>query len=113
MIKTVRLINKTLGMAHQIYPVSGKSGKLYGHAHLSATDACPVFEMPVEDYERDKFDIIGNTTIMQQWVPSFVETHSEFSQIPWKVLVQQAKAKGINTFKLDRAQIEAALKEKG
>lgn len=96
-----------------MFAVSGKSGKHYGHAALDQVEGAPVFEMPVEQYERDKFDIIGNTAVMQQWVPSFVETPSAFSGLSWKDLVQQAKAKGVNTFKMDRAQIEDALKERG
>ena len=31
-----------------------------------------MFEMSLEDYDRDKFDIIGNTIFQQQWIPEFV-----------------------------------------
>jgi hypothetical protein len=68
----VILVNRYFGGSHQQFPVSGKSGKLYGHAALDAAKGGLVFKMSAEDYEKDKFDIVGNERAGHQWVPEFV-----------------------------------------
>lgn len=67
----VRLINKVIGPSNGIFPVCGKSTKLYGHASYMPEHGGPVLDMSLEDYDRDKFDIIGNKVSGQQWVPQF------------------------------------------
>lgn len=107
-MKSVLLINK-IGLGYPLFAVSGKSGKLYGHATLSPEHGGVIFEMPVDQYERDKYDIVGNTAIMQQWVPSFQETPSPLSGMKWNELVRTAKEKGLNTFGKNRVQVESML----
>jgi len=68
----VLLINRNVGTGPQLYPVCGKSGKLYGQATTRPEKGGPCFEMTLEDYERDKFDIIGNDRFHQQWIPEFI-----------------------------------------
>lgn len=69
----VRLINKVIGPSNGVFPVCGKSTKLYGHASYMPEHGGPVLDMSLEDYDREKFDIIGNMASRQQWVPQFYE----------------------------------------
>jgi hypothetical protein len=54
-------------------PVCGKSGRQYGMAILNPTFGGPVFDMSLKEYDRDKFDIIGQYRSGQLWVPEFYE----------------------------------------
>ena len=65
----VRLINREV--TAQQYPVCGRSLKTYGQAVFKPEFGGLVFEMSLEDYQRDKFDLIGQTKFQQQWVPEF------------------------------------------
>src|SRR6266496_1197009 len=69
----VLLINREVGLAHSIYPVCGKSTKCYGSAVPDFARGGMAFRMSFEDYERDKWDILGNRNFQQTWVPEFVE----------------------------------------
>lgn len=60
-----------------MFPVCGKSMKLYGQAVMNPALGGPVFEMSLEDYNRDKDDIIGNSQFQQQWIPEFYEIPPE------------------------------------
>lgn len=61
------------GISAPTHPVSGKSGKHYGNAVHNPQDQGVVFKMPVEAYQRDAHDLIGNTGSGQQWVPELIQ----------------------------------------
>lgn len=67
----VRLVNKDTFAP--LFPVSGKSGKFYGHGRYIPSHGGAVFEMSLEDYTQARFDIVGNAAFQQQWVPEFYE----------------------------------------
>jgi hypothetical protein len=71
----VILINRDIGtsVGNMPVPVSGRSGKLYGHAFVDADRGGPIFEMTLEAYDQAKFDLIGNPNFRCQWVPCFEE----------------------------------------
>lgn len=81
-MKKVLLINRQFNGSHQQYPVSGRSGKFYGTAFHVPEKSGLVLEMSVEDYERDKFDIIGNPAAGHQWVPEFVSVPDDTRPAP-------------------------------
>lgn len=62
-----------LGINAQTWPVAGKSTKLYGNAVASSAHGpgAVIFLMSLEEYARSAYDLIGNTTAAQQWVPEF------------------------------------------
>ena len=110
----VRLVNKVIGTSAQMFPVCGKSRKLYGQAILVPALGGPVFELSLEDYNRDKDDIIGNIEFQQQWIPEFyeippettselqgVDTEASIAAIPsqqpilTKSIMQRAKDAGV------------------
>lgn len=112
----VRLINKVIGpTSAAMHPVCGISGKLYGQAVFIPAFGGPVLELSLEDYERDKFDIIGNTKYRQQWIPEF------FKEVPgshvgggnrlqqFNELRKRAKAAGVWKNGMKFADVEAAL----
>lgn len=75
---SVNLVQR--GISAQTHPVSGKSGKLFGNAIASPKDGGVLFKMTLEDYFASAFDLCGNTTAGQQWVPVFVEEASSTAQ---------------------------------
>lgn len=70
-MKYVNLVQR--GVMSQTHPVSGKSGKFYGTAVLSAPHGGVMLRLSLEDYMKDAHDLIGNTAGAQQWVPEFGE----------------------------------------
>lgn len=78
----VRLINRVLSHGTTQYPICGASLKNYGQAFLRPEFGGFVFEMSLEDYERDKFDLIGQTLFQQQWVPQFFIPEEPPTQSP-------------------------------
>jgi hypothetical protein len=84
----VRLINRVLSHGRTEYPICGKSLKNYGQAVLRPEFGGFVFEMSLEDYERDKFDLIGQVLFQQQWVPEFYEAEESDVAISDPELVQ-------------------------
>jgi hypothetical protein len=60
------------GISSSQHAVSGKSGKLYGHAVHSPKDGGVSFRMSLNDYLEAAHDICGNTAPGQQWVPVLV-----------------------------------------
>jgi hypothetical protein len=114
-----------------MFPVCGRSGKLYGQAVLQPQFGGPVYEMTMEEYDAAKFDIIGNILFQQQWVPEFVKVEEAektgFEPIPSdsfpqilpesdpksprkeKSLVQRAKDAGVWKKGMTEEQIKEAL----
>lgn len=98
-------------------PVSGISGKLYGHAFLQPEFGGPVFDMSLEEYQRDKFDIIGNPSFRQQWVPEFYEVNGSIvaaekgraTLAKINELRKRTKAAGVWVKGMTMADMEAAL----
>ena len=68
----VLLINREVGLAQTAYPVCGKSGKAYGVGAPDPIRSGVTFKMSIDDYERDKWDILGNRAFGQVWIPEFV-----------------------------------------
>lgn len=68
---TVHLVQR--GISSPTHPVSGKSGKLYGHALASPQDGGVMFTMSLQQYQEAAHDLIGNTAAAQQWVPEIVQ----------------------------------------
>jgi hypothetical protein len=91
---TVLLVNRALGTSQALYPVSGKSGKLYGQATLSTEKGGVAFEMSMEEYEKAAFDIVGNDSPMQRWVPFFIQKVDRFADTKINELRHVAKALG-------------------
>jgi hypothetical protein len=125
----VRLINRVASHGRTLFPVCGVSTKNYGQAVLRPEFQGFVFEMPLEDYERDKFDIIGQTQFQQIWVPEFVLSgatndgdmrerpalQSESSAPPTqkprkeKTLIERAKSAGVWRTGMSDEEIKVAL----
>lgn len=89
---TILLLNKAVGGSHRIYPCCGKSGKLYGNAILG-NQSCPEFRMSLEEYEANKFDLIGQLGAGQQWTPQFEGEDTELQELrQWKKAQMQVLA---------------------
>jgi hypothetical protein len=105
----IRLINRDVSPSAPVFPVCGKSGKTYGHATYDQALRGAIYPMSAADYERDKFDLIGNTAPMQQWVPEFQEAGAK---VPMRELHAKAKQLKIKSVGLTRDALEAAIAEK-
>lgn len=87
----VLLINREVGLSQDIYPVCGKSTKCYGQATLDHNRRAVAFKMSIEDYERDKWDILGNRGFLQIWVPEFVVEPDAAPALPVKLNLDDMK----------------------
>jgi hypothetical protein len=91
----VLLINREVGLAHNSYPVCGKSTKCYGAAAPDFARGGVAFRMSIEDYERDKWDILGNRNFQQIWVPEFVVEQDPLTGMKYNDLCKLAQEKGV------------------
>jgi hypothetical protein len=60
------------GISSNTHSVTGKSGRLYGHAVASPEHGGVSLLMSLEEYLANAHDIVGNNAPNQQWVPEFV-----------------------------------------
>lgn len=63
--------------------------------------------MSLEDYDRDKFDLIGNPDYQQQWVPEFIEVQAAVapeSEEP----IRDPELVAINTLRKEKSLRERA-----
>jgi hypothetical protein len=73
MIK-VLLINKEVGAYARIFPVSGASGKLYGHSVYCPQINAHVFEMSLEEWRKVREDVQRGAKIPNQfWLVDVME----------------------------------------
>jgi hypothetical protein len=105
----VRLINKSFRPAvnNQPLQVSGISGNVYGQSFYEPAHMGMVFLMSLTDYERVKFDLIGNIFAGQQWVPEFFEDDSD----SWPRVIERARAKGVFKVGMSKKAVLEALNE--
>lgn len=103
----VRLINRAASHGQTGFPVCGISTKNYGQSALRPEFNGFVFEMSLEDYDRDKFDLIGNPDYQQQWVPEFIEVQAAVapeSEEP----IRDPELVAINTLRKEKSLRERA-----
>lgn len=129
----VLLVNKEVGLANGAYPVCGKSMRVYGHASIDTVRGGVAFKMSIEDYEAAKFDIIGNRSFQQIWVPEFVDepaiqevieinqagkvlppfTEPNLDDMKWKELTELGRAHGVFKVGQKRAELIELIRQKG
>lgn len=108
----VLLVNKEVGLANGAYPVCGKSMRVYGHASIDTVRGGVAFKMSIEDYEAAKFDIIGNRSFQQIWVPEFIEETDRLGAMKYNDLFKLAKEKNVPfRFGIPKTELIEALRK--
>jgi hypothetical protein len=119
----VLLVNREVGLSQDIYPVCGKSGKCYGQATKDAPRGGVAFKLSIEDYERDKWDILGNRNFQQTWVPEFIEvealnpqpqivTGDGLDALKWHELTKIGKSLGVFKVGITRAFLTSLIRDR-
>jgi len=122
----VLLVNREVGLSQDIYPVCGKSGKCYGQATKDAPRGGVAFKLSIEDYERDKWDILGNRNFQQTWVPEFIEEpiqeavneparpkhQPDLDALKWHELTKLGKSLGVFKVGITRAFLTSLIRDR-